>query len=82
MHLSEQLEGEIGYSSIFYLTTLWSNLMSHGFFPLFHDELSNAVFRTRCLGKKESAISIIGTSLHVKGSNDVEIILLVGKYRS
>lgn len=81
MHLSEQLAGEIGYSSIFYLIALWSSLMSHGFFPLFHDELSSALFRTRCLGKKELAISITDTSLHIRGSKDVEIFLLAEEYR-
>lgn len=81
MHFSEQLGGKVGYSSVFYLITLWFNLLSQGFFPLFHDELSSALFTTRCLGKKELAISIIGASLHVTGNKDVEIFLLAKKYR-
>lgn len=85
MHLSEQLAGEIGYSSIFYLITLWSNLMSYGFFPLFHYELSSGLSRIRCLRKKESAISIIGASLHISGSKTQKYFCLQksmeGKYR-
>lgn len=45
----------------------------------FHDGLSGGIFRTRCLGKKNQPLPLIGAYLQVRGSKGVEI-LLVPKY--
>jgi len=82
--LSELLAGEIGYSPIFYLTTLWPNLDVSGFsewFPLLLSVMDFQVTFSEpdIWAKPKCPFPLVGASLQVRGSKGVEIFSVSAK---